>query len=280
MADSDGISANGNQPGDGTFAFINDTDLMNVSTSGIGVGNNVLQGDNSGAITTADESFVVNPGALLTSMKVFIDNSVGGYNPASESLYYTIYYANGTAGTATKVLAGDLTSEAGGQKSFVVNSGAGSALLIDAVQLTMAQGDIKIPVIEFTAGTENLASDVKLAFSATVTDKDGDTATDVFSASLYANELGNPTFDFILAGTGSEQDAFNIDLSSTLNKYQVSAGFEVGTDKLVLIGDATALQSINNGGTDSIVTITETGGQITTVTVVGVDLAISDVVFG
>jgi hypothetical protein len=249
---------------------------MNVSTSGIGVGNNLLQGNTTVGIDATDESFVINPKSLLTGMKIFIDNSVAGYDMATEDLYYRTYYTDGTVSATTEV--NTVTPESGGQVSFLIQR-EGSKL-IDAVQLLMGRGEIKIPVIQFIQETDNLANDVKLDFSATLTDKDGDTATDVFSTALYANKL-NAAFDFTLVGTGSAQDAFNIDLSSSKTGYQVS-GFDIGMDKLVLIGDATAVvQSINNGGADSIVTITETGGQTTTVTVVGVDLnAASDIVFG
>ncbi|MBF4211473.1 hypothetical protein EI533_27745, partial [Pseudomonas donghuensis] len=115
--------------------------------------------------------------------------------------------------------------------------------LIDAVQLTMARGEIKIPVIQFIQETESLASDVKLAFNATLTDKDGDTATSAFDANLFANDAANATFDFTLIGTGGEQDAFNIDLSVAENLYQVT-GFDVSLslrDTLVLNGDQSAV---------------------------------------
>ncbi|WKY25969.1 DUF5801 repeats-in-toxin domain-containing protein [Pseudomonas donghuensis] len=252
---------------------------MNVSTSGIGVANNLFQGDNLAAISNADESFVINPESLLTAMKVFIDNSVGGYNTATEDLYYRIYYEDGTFSNLIEV--NTLTPEAGGQVSFLIEK-QGTAL-IDAVQLTMARGEIKIPVIQFIQETENLASDIKLAFNATLTDKDGDTATSTFDANLFANEAANATFDFILVGTGGERDAFNIDLSVAENLYQVT-GFDVSLslrDTLVLNGDQSAVvQSIDNSGADSIVTVAETGGQTTTITLVGVDLLNSDIVFG
>ncbi|MCY1464352.1 hypothetical protein D9M71_823670 [compost metagenome] len=52
-------------------------------------------------------------------------------------------------------------------------------------------------------------------------------------------------------------------------------------DTLVLNGDQNALvQSIDNSGANSIVTIDETGAETTTITVVGVDLLASDIVFG
>ncbi|WP_327437799.1 DUF5801 repeats-in-toxin domain-containing protein [Pseudomonas donghuensis] len=252
---------------------------MNVSTAGIGVANNLFQGDNLAAISNADESFVVNPESLLTAMKVFIDNSVGGYNTATEDLYYRIYYEDGTFSNLIEV--NTLTPEDGGQVSFLIEK-QGTAL-IDAVQLTMARGEIKIPVIQFIQETENLASDIKLAFNATLTDKDGDTATSAFDANLFANEAANATFDFILVGTGGERDAFNIDLSVAENLYQVT-GFDVSLnlrDTLVLNGDQSAVvQSIDNSGADSIVTVAETGGQTTTITLVGVDLLNTDIVFG
>ncbi|MCY1470799.1 hypothetical protein D9M68_40270 [compost metagenome] len=256
-----------------------DPRAMNVSTSGIGVANNVLQGDNLAAISAVDESFVINPESLLTAMKVFIDNSVAGYNTATEDLYYRIYYADGTFSDRIEV--NTLTPEAGGQVSFLVEK-AGTTL-IDAVQLTMGRGDIKIPVIQFIQESESLASDVQLAFSATLTDKDGDSATSTFDANLFANDPANASFDFTLVGTGGEQDAFNIDLSVNENLYQVS-GFDAGLgvrDKLVLNGDPNAVvQSINNTGADSVVTVAETGGQTTTITLVGVDVLNTDVFFG
>ncbi|KQW41731.1 MULTISPECIES: DUF5801 repeats-in-toxin domain-containing protein [Pseudomonas] len=256
-----------------------DPTAMNVSTSGIGVGNNLLQGDNLVAIGAADESFVINPESLVTGMKIFIDNSVAGYNTATEDLYFRIYYEDGTFSNLTEV--NTLTPEAGGQVSFEVER-EGTAM-IDAVQLTMGRGAIKIPVIQFIQETENLASDVQLSFNATLTDKDGDTATSAFDANLFANNTADALFDYTLVGTGGERDAFNVDLTFTENQYQVT-GFDVSQnlrDTLVLNGDQSAVvQSIDNAGADSIVTVAESGGQITTITLVGVDLLGSDVVFG
>ncbi len=256
-----------------------DPAAMNVSTAGIGVANNLFQGDNLAAIGAADESFVINPESLLTGMKIFIDNSVGGYNTATEDLYYRVYYEDGTFSNLIEV--NSLTPEDGGQVSFLIEK-AGTAL-IDAVQLTMARGEIKIPVIQFITESESLASDVKLAFNATLTDKDGDSATSAFDANLFANDSADALFDFRLVGTGGERDAFNIDLSVDENLYQVT-GFDTGPgvqDTLVLNGDPSAtVQSIDNTGADSIVTIAETGGQITTITLVGVDLLNTDIVHG
>jgi hypothetical protein len=252
---------------------------MNVSTAGIGVDNNLLQGDDDAAIGGTDESFVINPEILASSVEIFIDNSVQGYSHTDgERLYYKAFFEDGT--NSGNILVTDdlgLTNK-GQEASFVVDGGG---QLIDAVQLTMASGDVKIPNIVFVQETEVLASDIKLDFTATVTDGDGDTATDSFSADLYANKLSG-SFDFVLTGTATEQDAFNVDLSSDKDTYQVTAGFEVGSDLLVLIGDATAtVQSIATGGADTVVTIAETGGvNTTTVTVVGVDLTNADIVFG
>ncbi|AZC38069.1 DUF5801 repeats-in-toxin domain-containing protein [Pseudomonas chlororaphis] len=253
---------------------------MNVSTSGIGVANNNLEGNTTAGINAGDESFVINPETLLTSMKIFIDNSVGGYDPATEELYYTAYYDNGTtSGAPIKVQAADLHAEAGNQTSFTVQWDGSH--LIDAVQLIMGKGTIKVPVIQFIKEIQSLASDIQLAFNATVTDKDGDTATSAFDANLFANDPADALFDFRLVGTTGERDAFNIDLSVAENLYQVS-GFDAGAgqrDAVVLVGDAGAtVQSINNAGNDSIVTIAETGGQLTTITLLGVDLLNTDIV--
>ncbi|WP_347906163.1 DUF5801 repeats-in-toxin domain-containing protein [Pseudomonas purpurea] len=263
------------------FSFIG-TANMNVSTSGIGIANNNLDGNGTAGINAGDESFVINPETLLTGMKVFIDNSVQGYNPATEELYYTIFYDDGTtSGPPTKVLAADLTSENGGQTSFLIERA--DSKLIDAVQLTMGLGVIKIPVIQFIQESENLASDVKLSFNATLTDKDGDSSTSTFNANLFANDPNDALFDYTLVGTAGVPDAFNVDLSASENLYQI-IGFDVNPgqrDTLVLNGDHNAsVQSIDNTGANSIVTVAEAGGQTTTITLVGVDLLASDVVFG
>ncbi|MFZ6049111.1 DUF5801 repeats-in-toxin domain-containing protein [Pseudomonas sp. CR3202] len=264
----------------GGFSFLG-TANMNVSTSGIGIANNNLDGNGTAGINAGDESFVINPESLLTGVKVFIDNAVGGYTPSSEELYYRIFFDDGLSSAQTKVLAANLTAEAGGQKSFLVQWDG--TKMIDAVQLTMGLGVVKIPVIQFIKQTESLASDIQLAFSATLTDKDGDTATSTFDANLIANDPADPLFDFRLAGTSGERDAFNIDLSSTDNLYQVT-GFDAGPslrDTLVLNGDQGAVvQSIDNTGPNSIVTIDETGVPTTTITVVGVALLSTDIVFG
>ncbi|WP_095129055.1 DUF5801 repeats-in-toxin domain-containing protein [Pseudomonas sp. Irchel s3h14] len=254
-----------------------DPRAMNVSTSGIGVANNVLQGDNLVAIGATDESFVVNPETLLTAMKVFIDNSVAGYNTATEDLYYRIYYEDGTTSNLIEVNA--LTPEPRGQVSFLIEQEG--TVLIDAVQLTMGRGEIKIPVIQFIQETESLASDIQLTFNATVTDRDGDSASSTFDANLFANDLAG-AFDYTLVGTGGERDAFNVDLAFDENLYQIT-GFDADAnlrDTLVLNGDQSAVVQIDNSGTDSIVTVAETGGDVTTITLVGVDLLSSDIVLG
>jgi hypothetical protein len=85
-------------------------------------------------------------------MKVYIDNSVGGYDTSTEDLWYRTYTRNPdnsvTASGFTKVLLTDLKSEAGGQKSFLIPS-VDNKNDLDAVQLAMGKGTVKIPVIEF-----------------------------------------------------------------------------------------------------------------------------------
>jgi hypothetical protein len=257
----------------GGFAFLGAAN-MNVSTSGIGIGNNNLDGDTTAGITAADESFIINPETLLTGMKVFIDNSVGGYDPATEELYYKIFFDDGSNSGNIKVLSGDLTAEAGGQVSFGIET-QGSKL-IDSVQLTMGKGVVKIPVIEFIQATENLASDVLLDFTASLTDADGDSATSDFSVDLFANDLEG-TFDFTLTGASGVLDSFNIDLSALQDSYKIE-GFDTPDDQLALLGDLGATVSIDNSGADSIISVTETGGQTTSITVVGVDLVPANIV--
>jgi hypothetical protein len=150
---------------------------MNVSTAGIGINNNNFDGDTNTAITSADESFVFNPEQAVDFVKVYIDNSVGGYNMATEDLYYTAYYTDGTVGTLTEANA--VTNEAGGQVSFTVDGGTKQ---IDAVQLTMGRGTVKIPVIVWGTETTFNPQSLDLNFTATETDKDNDPITDTFVA--------------------------------------------------------------------------------------------------
>ena len=101
----------------------------------------------------------------MDKVTVFIDNSVGGYNPATEDLYYTVYYTDGTVSAPIEVTAAMLhpvtSGVAAGGKSFDIDGGDKQ---IDAVQLTMGVGTIKIPVIQFTrrAGVRTGAAATRL----------------------------------------------------------------------------------------------------------------------
>jgi hypothetical protein len=274
-------------------SFIDFARGMNVSTSGIGVANNLLEGNATAGIQASDESFVVNPDLLVSSVEVFIDNSVQGYKHSpggsggAEELYYRIFFSDdgdsSTADvTAYQVVTSDLGLANKGQAtSFVIDGGSRE---IDAVQLTMGKGAVKIPHIGFSIETTSLASDIQIDFSASIKDGDGDPATSDFSTALFTNQLSGD-FDFVLAGTASAPDAFNVDLASDLNTYKVT-GFDTtagSRDVIVLLGDAGALNvapTIDNSGADSAVTIHETGGNTTTITVVGVDLTVADFVLG
>ncbi|SEJ62814.1 hypothetical protein SAMN05216201_112125 [Pseudomonas linyingensis] len=270
---------------------------MNVSTSGIGVDNNNLNGygasgnlaviddpdgpDNTdgGQNIPSDDSFVVNPGTLVDMVRVFIDNSVTGYDyTGGERLQYRVFYADGTWSNYTTVV-GDLGK--GALPQFFEIDGAGQK--IDAVQLTMLYGEIKIPNIQFVTVTESLAKDISLDFTASLTDADGDMVSSNFSADLFTNEAAGATYDYELIGTTLVEEAFDVDLASTRNDYLIN-GFDASLnlrDTLVLIGDPNVQASdinIDISGADSIVTVAESGGQTTTITLVGVDLLASDIV--
>jgi len=260
-------------------AVIDFTRAMNVSTSGIGDGNNNLDGDANAAIGNADESFVANPGTEFTSAKVFIDNSVTGYNfTGGERLYYRLIYADGStdgAGDGEVLVSTNIATTGSKPVAFTV---VGSGKPIDAIQLTMAKGTVKIPEIQFITTTNSLADSLQLAFTASIKDGDGDSATSNFVANLSANALGS-AFDFVLNGTANALDWFNVDLTQSQTKFQVN-GLDTGTtrDKLVLLGQPGATFTIDNSGADAVVSVTESGtGQTTTVTVVGVDLLNSDI---
>jgi hypothetical protein len=309
--------------GDGTFPFIREEIEMNVSTTGIGVGNNVFQGydplgGTDGAIDPFnpddlpefDESFVINPEPLASSVKVFISKTAGGFLPPFEDgvpqegataaktdyLYFNVYDELGNSIGPILV-----TSDMVVDESDVAAGGTGENLwsftvdivdltlseeltgnFIDAIQFTMGFGDIKIPKIEVVVRGDEPPNDIFLDFSATLTDADGDSATTDFAIDLYGNNVISESqfFDYTLVDAGDPNgDAFNVDLTSELTEYLVT-GFDNATDddKLLLLGDADAAVAIDNSDNDSIVTVTESGaeGQTTTVTVVGVDLTQGD----
>ena len=158
-------------------SLINTSTKMNVSTSGIGINNNNLDGSGAG-ISSGDESFMVNPEQDVGTVKVFIDNSVGGYTPGSEQLYYTIYYTDGTVSAPILVQAGNLSNAtqsdpkaAQGGKYFLID---GLDKQIDAVQLTMGTGTVKIPVIQFTIEQDFVPEPLSLDFTVDLVDGDGD----------------------------------------------------------------------------------------------------------
>ncbi|MBM2714668.1 hypothetical protein JQK88_26275 [Mesorhizobium caraganae] len=166
---------------------------MNVSTSGIGLANNNFDGNALAGVdgqTTQggafDESFVIDPTAfLVSSMKVFIDNSVGGYDPTTEGIFYRTYTRNAdnsiTVGAITKVTT--VTSEAGGQKSFVIPS-VNQTNDLDAVQLFMGSGTVKIPVIEFSISNTFNPEPLDMNFTATIADGDNDAKSDTFHVAI------------------------------------------------------------------------------------------------
>jgi hypothetical protein len=167
-------------------SLINSSTQMNVSNSGIGINNNNLDGSVAGLQST-DESFVVNPSQLVDKVTVFIDNSVGGYDPSTEDLEYRVYYSDGSIANNKKVLGTDLTAVTSGplkgDHSFDISDVAGGPK-IDAVQLTMFNGVVKIPVIQFAIQQTFTPQSLDMNLTATVTDGDNDTKQSPFSIHL------------------------------------------------------------------------------------------------
>ncbi|SCW70707.1 hypothetical protein SAMN02927900_04005 [Rhizobium mongolense subsp. loessense] len=171
--------------------LINADTKMNVSTAGIGINNNNLDGNGTLGIQAGDESFVFNPEEVVDKVRVYIDNSVGGYSPPAEQLYYTIYYTDGTISSNNLVSAADLQNAprkdptvpdvAEGGKFFEIDGGTKQ---IDAIQLTMGAGTVKIPVIQWTIEQEFNPEPLHLDFTASLFDGDGDSDEDAFAIDL------------------------------------------------------------------------------------------------
>jgi hypothetical protein len=175
--------------------LINSGTQMNVSTSGIGINNNNLDGSGTG-IQAGDESFIFNPEEQVDSVRVYIDNSVGGYSAPTEELYYRIFYIDGTVSQQFLVTS-DMLEDALRTDPMVPQAARGGKYFeidgdkkIDAVQLTMGTGTIKIPVIQWTIETAFDPEDLRLDFEATLFDGDDDGSTpDAFSVDLSADPM-------------------------------------------------------------------------------------------
>jgi hypothetical protein len=252
---------------------------MNVSTSGIGVGNNVLQGedlegDEPGTINpfdsgAFDESFVINPEPLASSVKVYISKTAGGFEPPgsgataakTDYLYWNLYDELGNDSGPTLVEFSDVfdeedpsgTGEHLWSFSIDIDDIAIAGDFIDAMQFTMGFGEIKIPKIEVIVRGNTPPNDILLDFQATLTDKDGDSATSDFAINLYGHENTNdPEFDYVLQGgtIGSSPEAFNaLDQADPLNDYLIQ-GFDVSEDTLVLnnLASTYTLDTISDQG--------------------------------
>lgn len=251
----------------GVFGFLSPAD-MNVSTAGIGLGNNNFNGNEFSGIDSLDgkkgfdESFVVNPVTSVTMMKVFIDNSVGGYDYPSEELYYTVYLEDGSTPVVNHLVTdADLTMEAGGQVSFLIEWDGSNP--IDAVQFTMGTGTIKIPVIEFTFPEANVVPPLYMDLTATLTDADSDSVSYSFSVDLEADDdpLAEPDFELtdhevrVADPLDDQADVFNVDLADPANQWVITNGFDSGTDTIVLLdpGAGISLDTDNSG--DDVITV-------------------------
>jgi hypothetical protein len=246
---------------------------MNVSTTGIGVGNNVFQGYdplggtdgaidpfNPGDLPEFDESFVINPEPLASSVKVFISKTAGGFLPPVEDgvpqegataaktdyLYFNVYDEEGNSIGPILV-----TSEMVFDEADVAAGGTGENLwsftvdiddlvltgnFIDAIQFTMGFGDIKIPKIEVVVRGDEPPNDIFLDFSATLTDADGDSTSTDFAIDLFGNDA-DEMFDYTLVDAGPGDDAFNVNVVSDPTSYLVQ-GFDPDSDQLYLLGSA------------------------------------------
>jgi len=181
------------------------------------VNNNVLQGEDldgdapgtinpfdSGAF---DESFVINPEPLASSVKVYVSKTAGGFKPPDSGatpaktdwLYWNLYDDLGNNSGPNLVRFADVLDEAdvaaGGTGenlwSFTVNIDDADVDgdFIDAMQFTMGFGNIKIPKIEVVVRGDTPPNDLFLDFGATLTDADGDMATDGFEIDLFGDTL-------------------------------------------------------------------------------------------
>ena len=173
---------------------------VNVSTNGIGVENNILNGE--GAIDSfgdsGDESFVINPTTLANSFTIGISGTGQQEFKSGDQLTYKVFYDSGSTEIFT-LTPTTVTS------SFTIDANP-SFGLIDAVQLTMDAGEVKIGFVETEIVNVNVADPVSLDFSAVLTDGDADSNSSSFSVDLLTgNSLeGGADADALTGGLGSQ----------------------------------------------------------------------------
>ena len=224
--------------GDGTFAWINEIMKPNVSKSGIGAENNQLEGDDLGGVPT-DESFVANPDGYVSKVRVNIDNA-SPYNPATETMLVVVFYESGNYAQFDVGAPGSEIAYNLGDPYFEILADETEGD-IDAVQFIMDEGKTRITSLTFTTSEELSADDIRIDFTATQTDAEGDSASSSFSVDLFGRAVGEAydvtmqdadDFDSVPDATA---DTFNIDLSNGDAKKYLINGFDTLIDDLVFL---------------------------------------------
>jgi hypothetical protein len=275
------------------YNWINGDWGMNVGDQGFGVNNNNMNGYNDPAL---NESFVINPDRDVRSFELEISGNggpsyqytvdgSGNPTPTSDVLEYRLIYAtpdgNGEYFSEWFVVTDDdLETREGTSSEFITLDARGTdTRLIDGVQVVMTNGEVKISTISFTIEDGVIADPVSIDMTATVTDGDGDTASDSFTVSLEADiDPFNPP-DLLLEGTDLAIDTFNVDFATTNEAWWIGNGvatFEDGTDKIMLLNPYAPIVIGASGG-DATITV-GTGNNATVVTVYGAngDLVLGD----
>jgi hypothetical protein len=124
---------------------------------------------------------------------------------------------------------------------------------IDAIQLTMGDGTIKIPVIEFTTETTIAAPAIEMDLTATLTDGDGDQASDGFQINLQTDPTPGAIDGFPLTGLAGA-NSYNVDLARPDTKWTIN-GFDSATDTLVLLNPTGAISVVTNAAGDDVITV-------------------------
>ena len=137
----------------------------------------------------------------------------------------------------------------------------------------MGDGTIKIPVIEFTIETTLAAPPIELGLTATLTDKDGDQASDKFQINLQTDPTPGAIDGFALTGL-AVANSYNVDLALPDTKWTIN-GFDSATDTLVLLNPTGAISVVTSAAGDDVITV---GSKTVTVVNGAAELQPDDIV--
>jgi len=171
--------------------------LVNPSTQGMGVGNNLFESKQAETLRFEfDDEHASSVGGSQPNLTYIAKIGVVGLD-GGETLTYTAYYVDGTNSGPQQVTSTDLVSG-----TFMVKAPDGGYL--DYIDLAAGPTDTSVRINSFTAFTQDDAQPKILNFGYTAIDGDGDSISGTFQITTtnLSTLTGTPSNDAIGGGLG------------------------------------------------------------------------------